>query len=149
MAVNYQNHIHLDTAISGSPEFAPVLKWSVRFPGRMDSPEVVMSLKRARNGKLHNHVLSSAGAPIQFQNYRYIVVVRARDGDTLLQRINKLKALNGKEVTMVDNFHPDNGESHATYGLQYICQVGEFRNTDQPVPEWFEVEVTLTDAGTV
>lgn len=139
-----QNHIHLSTAVSGAPEYSPTYKWYVS--DRIESSLVILSVRRALSGKLHNHVLSSGGNPIRFKNFDYIVRVDdSQDGMDTYQRLDLLQSMQGKRVYLVDHYHPDNNQDHAAaVRAMVLTKVGEAKAFTMKLPRYY-VEISLED----
>jgi len=137
-----QNHIHLSSTLTGSPEYSPNIKWAVA--DREDIPVVIASLERALSGKLYNFVLSSGGVPVQLTDYSFIVKVFADDTYTVDEYADFLKAMNGKSVYFCDNFHANDDADHTSDVKNMVILVGEFP-TESPGLPFFFVDVKLTD----
>ena len=142
-----QAHIHLDSSLTGSPEYSPTLKWVA--VDRLDIPEVMFSIERTLTGRLKTHVLTDTNGPVQFQNYRYTIRVQPDGVYSLEERVDLLKALDGHEVYLVDHFHPVDGVDHTANVRTMFLQVGEFPMTHGPGLPYFDVDIDLTDADTV
>ena len=141
--MSLQSHVHLDTSLTGSPEYSPTLKWVTT--DRLDIPEVVMTLRRTLSGKLRAHTLNDAsGVPILFQNYQYTIKVQADTTYTLEQRMGFLKAMSGKKVYFCDHFHAIDGADHTTYVREMRLEVGQFPPSS-PGLSFFLVDVKLED----
>ena len=113
MVTQLQDHIHLDSAIGGSPEFAPTLKFGVR--DYQDITGVYMSVNYSVTGYLTVHRLLDTGTPIKRQDWQYVIDIRAEYGYTSWQRVAQIKAMAGKLVSLVPSYHPDDGSTHAAY----------------------------------
>jgi len=147
MTLAVRNHIHLSDSLGGTPEFAPNLKWPVA--DRRERPEVFQSVKRSLTGVLFNHVLSDVNGPLQFRNWRFVIVVRDYDGDTVWERAEILKGLNGKQVYFVDNYHTQDGATHAGDVLTMVlAHLGEFPQFNPDLIRFY-VECELVDAFSV
>lgn len=138
-----QNHLHLARTLNGNPEYAPEYQWSATQ--REDVSEGTVTLVYSINGQFTPYVLSDANGPVLFQNWRYQVKVEETPTETLAQRIEALKDMNGRVVFLVDFVHPDDGEDHTDYVQRVFCRVGEFP-PDHPTLLHFYVNVELTDA---
>jgi len=137
-----QDHIHLSTTLSGSPEYSPNLEWAVN--DRNLIPVIFASMERSLNGKLNNFVLSSGGAPVQLVDYQFIIKVFADAVYTVEERADLLQAMNGKSVYFCDNFHAVTGTTHVADVKDMIISVGEFAAESPGLPFYY-VDVKLTD----
>lgn len=143
MALQVTSHIHLDTA---NP---PVAEYYV-LQGTLDhSQEVPVALERGITGLLHIHRLEdgvTAGVPIQFDADKETIILR---GTTAITNLATLKALSGRTVYMVPNYHDDAAmgtwpTSDYIIRCVFTIQPGGVTNLD-PVMSFWTIQVEFTD----
>lgn len=140
-----QNHIHLSKTIGSAPENAPDLKWLVRFQdGRYDVPVTLMNPARAVRGQLRVFNIQRDGQPLQLNDFRYVLKVRAQDGYTTEERVAQLKALHAQTVYLVDHFHVGDNLDHTDNIRRMFCEVGPF-DSEHLALQFFWVPIRLTD----
>lgn len=148
-----QNHIHIiptDLA-TGSYEH-PDYRWYIT--DRVETPEVLMTVRRSLSGDLVTHVLSSAGTPKNYTTMKYTLKVSPTIGQTfnamngtldLEARIAQVRALMGKVHYVHDIYHMNDLASHTTgYRTMFMETVGDFSVVGTSLP-YFLVDVTLKE----
>jgi hypothetical protein len=138
-----RNHIHLSTAIGTTPEFAPTLRWVVT--DRLEIPSVHMAIRMSLNGRVQRHILREGGSPVQLTDFKFTIKVKPEYGQTARQRLDALQGLNGQFASLVDLYHPEDGQSHVAYVRRVLVTVGEFAPIGPGLP-FFLVDVTCQDA---
>lgn len=137
--VAIQNHIHLDTAVGGAPENAPTATYRILFPNRRIRDKVNLSFNRGENGTPHvSRQRKTGGAIIRYRDLSYTLKVTDTEYGALL-------AILGETVSVVDSYHPDDGEDHDSYVRTMLF-------VDMPEPKmanvkavYYEVDVFLQD----
>lgn len=139
-----QNHIHLSLELGSAPENAPTLKWGVMaFEKR---PGGYWKTDYSLNGTLHATVLTDGSDPITYEDYRCSIYLVAEDGYTFQQRLAQLKAMHGRIVYFVENYHEANGTDHSdSVRLMFVDEVRGEQPTD-PLVTHAEIKVSLLDA---
>lgn len=140
-----QNHIHLSTTLGSAPENAPDLTWKVRFQdGRYDVPVTFARPARAVRGQLRVFNILIGGLPLQRNDFRYVVSVRANADYTTEERVAQLKALHLQTVYLVDHIHPGDGTDHTDYVRRMFCEVAAF-TSEHLALQFYWVPIRLTD----
>lgn len=143
-----QDHIHLAMTTGGTPEFAPVYKWPVRFPDFAEIPDPIIGLQRTNSGRLEKHVLRGPSGPLVFQNFRFIVRVGPDYTYTVEERIDQLKAMVAQPVYFCPPRHAADGADHtADWLVMFLAKVGDIVPLD-PLMQRFYVPVELVDDHT-
>ena len=135
MAATLQTHIHLgaNSNGSGNPEY------TVQFrTEHYHKKEIFASAARALSGRLHAHVLSSAGAPLVFHNYDPILLLTRAEYDTVI-------ALLGYETYITPVYH-DSGDHVAT--TKKVQFMGASRAVTDPMEQYVMLTINLVDAVT-
>lgn len=142
MAVQPQTHIHLSTAIGSAPENAPTLEWTVR-----DREEVLVfraEISESLTGNVYAHVIKHLGEPVVRSDFNYEIKIIGDNSHNTFYYVNLLKTLAGKEVYLVDNYHPDDGEDHSAYVTSaFVLQLGPFPANHMALA-FFYVPIQLT-----
>ncbi len=138
MAVQIQNHIHLGTTLDA--DNAPIGKYSVRFGGLDETPDVPLTIDRAITGALHVHILpDGSGNPKQYTSGRYTLLVQQAD-------LAGLISLFGKIVYYCPITHPDDGESHLSYRKSVVVTIKPGGMAPlTPAGEWWTVAIELQE----
>jgi len=107
MAVQAQNHIHLDTDLDGAPENSPTNIYTALVP-ETPAYNPHIALEWAVDGTLMKHAVTSGGSPVVSEGRRYrLKVTRAQ--------LTALIADLGKECSFVPHYHPDDNSDHTAY----------------------------------
>jgi len=134
MASSTQDHIHLGTTLG--TDNAPDETYGVSQ--RQEAPAGFLKLARNLNGTLITHILTSGGNPIIKTGYNDVLLV------TMAELIT-IKALIGKQVYFVDNYHPDAGTDHtSSVKTMRFKSVSNIRNLD-PMLAQFIAQLTLEE----
>lgn len=142
-----QDHMHLSTTVSGTGEKAPTLKWYTI--DRELEWQTIGAVKRSSTGKVFRHALSSGGNPIRFENYSYVVILRAEQSQTIDQRIAALKALLYQYAYLVDHDHVADGADHTSYVKAVVVEkIGALKKVEPMLARYY-VPIILTDNFTV
>lgn len=131
MAVEMHDHIHLGTA---NP---PVTTYKVVHGSLDTTPLVFATPRRALNGKLHMHRLTSAGDPVQFRGDSFRI--RATLAEMLV-----LRGLVGKPVEYVPNYHDDDAIAGYQHTVYLMATAGSFQNLD-PASDYWYVNLQIVD----
>ncbi len=135
-----QDHVHISTTLSGSPEFSPTNEFKAQILAPQTSIEV--SINRAKSGKLLVNRLLSGGNPVVFLDYDLTLIVTDAERTTLIGML-------GKPVYYVDLDHVDDGSDHTTYvKTMFFSQMGDHKEFDPKRARW-TVHVMLIDDDTV
>lgn len=108
-----QNHIHIDTTVSGSGEKAPPQKWIVH--DRREIPVIFLNIKRTKTGKLRPNIILNAGNPVEITNFQYELRVRNDGVHDAIYYKALVKSMLGKTVYLVDSEHCDDGVDHTAF----------------------------------
>lgn len=141
MAVNVQDHIHIDTVIGAAPENAPTMTWTIRK--REESISFRAEISDTLTGNIYAHVIKSTGVPVVRHNFNYEIKLMGEGSNNVFYYKNLLDSMAGKYVYLVDSYHPDDGEDHTTYVKQYFMfEIGPYP-TDHYSLTFFYVPITL------
>jgi hypothetical protein len=143
MAKNVQDHVHLSTTLTGSPEFAPDMKWTVkdRDENIIFRAEIVDSL----TGNIYAHVIQKDGIPVVRSDYQYTIKIIGDNDHNTFYYESLLNSLAGKYVYMVDNYHEDDGEDHTDSIIQaFVSQIGPYP-VDHYMLQFFYVPIYLNN----
>lgn len=142
-----QHHIHLSDTLSGTPEFAPDIKWRVRDDGWRIEPLLIETHRRTITGRLKKHRLrKSDGTIARLTNYQYILKIDDFDGLTKQERFDKILSLHGEEVYLVDALHAANdGEDHTAYVKQMYLNVVTDVQKINPIASTLYISIELQD----
>lgn len=140
-----QNHIHLGLTLTGSPELAPLYKWSVVYPDYMEMPRVIVGLKTSLDGHLQAHRLVSGGSTIKYLDYRMTIKVAATDTETLAQRLSFIRAMNGEMVKFCPLDHAADGAAHTSDIKNVFLQIISSGKPYTPSIVRYDYEILLTD----
>jgi hypothetical protein len=139
MAVQMQDHIHLDTVIGGAPENAPTLTWKATQRQKVTS--LMTKFERGLTGKAFFNVKTGPSGPLRFVDWTYMLKVTESELATL-------EGLVGKVVSLVDHLHPDDGEDHdAHIETMGFVKIGEPRMANVK-GVYYEVSIYLADMHT-
>jgi hypothetical protein len=142
-----QNHIHMDTALSASPELAPIQKWKTVDRGEV--PEVVGSIKSSINGDLIWHVSGDENGVHRRTHMRYVIKLVDDGVLTLEQQKTVLLNMHGQFVYLVDHWHCANGEDHTNWVVPYLLHtVGDIVPVGPMLP-FYTVAIELTSASLI
>ena len=141
-----QNHIHLSLTIGGAPENAPDTKWKTLE--RIPIPTLLGSVERTMSGHFrHFETRDEGGNPVRPVDMYYKVIVRDEYSDDVETRLDKLIAMLGEVVYLVDHKHADDGEDHtANIKTMHLTEIGEIVPVSVGLFR-YEVEITLSDAS--
>lgn len=110
MAVQAQDHIHIDTDLEGAPENSPTNKYTALSPEQRQH-RAHMAHEYAVDATLMTHKVTDSG-DVQISSSRtYKLKVTRAEHDALLADL-------GHRVYFVPNYHPDDGEDHTAYRIQ-------------------------------
>ena len=135
-----QNHIHMFTALDAGPENGPVMKWAATT--RAVLPVSLASPQRAIRGILHVHTPKRSGLVFHPVDYRYQIKVRARDGNTLEDRIEALRSMHGSVVFFCDHYHPPNTEDH-TDAVKQMFLLVQFESVTNDSPSMQDIRANI------
>jgi len=107
MAVQAQNHLHLDTDLSGAPENAPTHYYTAIIPETRNIRAFV-SLEWSVRGDLMAHKVTSSGDPVISESRPYRLRVSRSELTALIADL-------GRRVYFVPPYHPDDGSDHTAY----------------------------------
>jgi hypothetical protein len=107
MPIQAQDHLHLDTDLSGAPENAPTNHYSAGIPETRNIRAFV-TLEWAVDGTLMAHKVTSSGDPVISESRPYHLRVTRSELTALIADL-------GHRVYFVPPYHPDNGEDHTAY----------------------------------
>jgi hypothetical protein len=142
-----QNHIHMDTVLSGAPENSPVMQW--RTTNRIEIPEVIGSVKRTVTGKLVWHVSGDENGVHRTTTMRYSIKLVDDGFMTLEQQKTLLLDLHGQFVYLVDHWHVSDGEDHTNYVKPFLLvSVGEIVPIGPALP-FYTVDIELMSASLI
>jgi hypothetical protein len=126
---------------SEGPEYAPDMKWKVT--NRADQPRVFTSAKYTLSGKLKMHVLANENGPVRYNDWKLRILVAETEDMSLEERLEALKAMQGREVYYVENFHSDDGDDHTEdIQIMFLQNIGEIPEFSVGL-ERFYLEVQL------
>ena len=135
--------------LGAAPENAPDTKWFVKADGWKPVPLVIETHRRTLSGKLKKHRLKDVGGNVvQFMDYRFIVRVSDYGGLTRDERLTQILAMNGENVYLTPNVHPNDGTDHTNDTKLMYCTVGDIENLD-PMLQVLFVIVSLVDDNTI
>ncbi len=140
-----QDHIHLSSTLSSTPEFSPNIKWTVKYGSRSMQPVVYVTIDEAINGAIqHQSLLDDSGNPVSKMNYKYQLVLSADNGDGLdaWGELDLLLAMHGKSVFHCDNYHPANGTDHTPKVHKAILMIDSIPDFDIKITRHY-VPITL------
>lgn len=144
-----QNHIHLGLTLTGSPELAPLYKWSVVYPDYVEIPRVVVGVKTTLDGHVMTHRLRDGGGAIRYTDFRLTIKVAATDTETLAQRMAFIKAMNGETVKFCPIDHAADGAAHTSDIKNVFLQIISTGKPYTPMITRYDYEISLTDVYTV
>ena len=110
MAVQAQNHIHLDADLDGAPENSPTNKYTTLVP-ETRSARAHVALEWAVDGTMMAHKVTSGGDPVVSEARRYRLKVTRSELVALLADV-------GRRVYFCPHYHPDDNTDHAAYRSQ-------------------------------
>lgn len=146
---NLQNHVHLGLTLTGSPELAPLYKWTVIYPEYEAIPRIIVGLKTTLDGHLMTHRLRNGGGTIRYKDYKMVIKIEATGSDTLAQRISYIEAMNGEIVKFCPIFHADDGTAHTSDIINMFLQISSAGKPYTPNIIRYDYTISLTDANTV
>ena len=121
MAVRAQNHLHLDTDLSGAPENAPTHYYTAIIPETRNIRAFV-SLEWSVRGDLMVHRIDSGGEPVTSESRPYRLRVNRTELTNLIADL-------GKYVYFVGPWHPDDNEDHTAYRDQvYFVEIRDIES---------------------
>lgn len=136
MALEIQDHIHLDVSNPPTAEYDAQ-------QGTLDHTyETAVTFERSVLGKLHVHRIIDGIDPVQFEADSMTLICT-------LAQMNTLRALAGKRVYYVPNYHDDAAlgtyptSSYIIRGLLIINR-GGITNLDPPGTYW-TVQISVVD----
>lgn len=135
MAATLQTHIHLgaDSGGSANPEY------TVQFrTDHYHKKEIFASAARALSGRLHAHVLSSAGVPLVFNNFDPILLLTRAEYDVVM-------ALLGYETYITPVYHDSGDHAADTKKVRFM---GVSLAVTDPMEQYYVLTISLADAET-
>lgn len=138
---NVQNHIHLSTTLTGSPEFAPDIKWKIK--DRKQTPAFYGELVPSLFGTRYAHVIKNGDNPVVYLDYSYEMYLINDTDSTAIEKLNVLIGLLGRELYLVDTIHCDNGEDHTPFVHNaWFAEIGDVP-TNQLLLDFFYVPIKI------
>lgn len=143
-----QNHIHLDETLGAGPENAPVLKWVVQR--RVPKPVIFLQVDYTARGYLRANKLVDGGDLVRLRDWQYTLKVKEDDTHDYMYYEELLISLLGKMLYLVDIYHEDDGENHASsvQAVIFDSMDGMDSETDK-VLRFGYITITLRDARRV
>ncbi|HID61360.1 MAG TPA: hypothetical protein EYP49_01235 [Anaerolineae bacterium] len=106
------------------------------------TPLVAVTTERSLTGKLHIHrLVDASGNPIQFCADRMTLLCT-------LAEMQTVKALAGKTIYYVSNYHDDANLASYTITGVLVIQPGGITNID-PAGDWWRVNIEIVDDDAV
>ena len=137
MAVQIHDHCHLDT------DNPPTDTYNVQHGTWDHTPHVGVVVERSVTGVAHVHrLVDGSGDPVQFQNERFTLL-----GLTLAEMIT-IRALIGKTVYFVSNYHDDDAIAGYVVTGVLIVEPGGIQNADPSATVW-NIQCRIEDTGAV
>lgn len=133
MAVNFQDHFHLDLPANTDTDGAPTAYYKSRQ--RAPQPVVQTVAQTSWTGIRHRSTLvDESDTPILHEDVKFRVVGTSEQYKTMCNLL-------GRTVLFIDNIHPDTGEDHSDYiKTMVLISITDVAGIGQ---KWFRMEFTI------
>lgn len=146
MTKSVQDHIHLDEIIGAGPENAPVLTWTVQR--RIPKPVVFLQVDYTARGYIRANKLVDSGNIVNLRDWQYTLKVLGDETNDYVYYEELLMSMLGKLLYLVDIYHEDDGDDHASSVRPVIMDTidGMDSETDK-VLRFGLITISLRDAS--
>lgn len=147
MAVTLNDHIHLSTTLSNVTNGVLLHTYkTLAENGREEVPVMFITVMRSLNSKLRTFVAKNGGGKVRLTDFRYTLILQEEQGESLMQRWQRIKNMQGEIVYLHDHYH-DAGAHNAGYKTCFLETVGALSSETGPKMPKGYVAIELRDAS--